>query len=146
MSEQVTSNQVLDLLRKNVGGHWSVKEAIAEIERLQMKLKNYEPVNLYDGRDIDSWRQEALRLQSNLDAAIATAKRREERLRNRLKSYGWDETMLNNLSGPADETTAVQCNGCAQEWPINDGGYHQRFGQPLFRCTRLADKTKPEHG
>lgn len=41
-------------------------DAAAEIERLQSKLKNYEPINTYDNRDIESWRSEALRMRSLL--------------------------------------------------------------------------------
>lgn len=37
-----------------------------EVERLQMSLKRYEPVSLYNGHDIDWWKAEAERLRSAL--------------------------------------------------------------------------------
>lgn len=59
-----------------------LRTAAATLERLETKLKRHEPVSLYNGRDIDSWKSEAERLRkqvTHMRAAFATSSTDEER-------------------------------------------------------------------
>lgn len=47
-------------------------KAADEIERLQMTIKRYEPVNTYDGLDIDQWRQRALAAERARSGTVET--------------------------------------------------------------------------
>jgi hypothetical protein len=65
-----------------------------ELEGLQRKLKNYEPVNLYDGLSIGQWRERALEAESELRSVLATNKvYQEQNARKRAQIANLIETL-----------------------------------------------------
>jgi len=84
--------------------------------------------------ELDAKDAEITRLQSNLDAAIATAKRREERLRAENDALV-EFIKANGIPMPADETTAVRywlC--CGEKGPDHHSAcVEARLGHPE-RC------------